>query len=98
MFSVLFQGAAVINEIHTDVVCTNFSNKLFIVVTQFCKLGTLVIKSFETFPQASVILFTRGGMRGGGGHAWQGGMHGRVACVAGGGVCGVGGMHGRGGA
>ena len=41
------------------------------------------------FSQASVILSTGEGMCDKGGHAWQGGIHGKGACV-------VGGMHKQG--
>ena len=44
------------------------------------------------FLHLSVMLVTRG-VCAAGGHVWQGGMHGRGACL---GAC-VGGMHGRGG-
>eukprot|EP00058_Branchiostoma_floridae_P012676 XP_002598164.1 hypothetical protein BRAFLDRAFT_123313 [Branchiostoma floridae] len=36
------QGAAVVNGVHTDVVCTGFGDSIFVVVTQYQKLGTLV--------------------------------------------------------
>ena len=38
----LFQGAGLIDGLHTNVVCMDYSNKLFIIVTQMEKLGTLV--------------------------------------------------------
>ncbi|XP_074643220.1 proteasome assembly chaperone 3-like [Tubulanus polymorphus] len=36
------QGAAVLNGIHTDVVCYDFDDRAFIVATQLQKFGTLV--------------------------------------------------------
>ncbi|KAI0207753.1 Proteasome assembly chaperone 3 [Lamellibrachia satsuma] len=42
------QGAALIDGIHTDVVCTNFSDRLFIVITQYQKFGTLVSVTRDT--------------------------------------------------
>lgn len=42
------QGAALIDGIHTDVVCTNFSDRLFIVITQYQKFGTLVSVTKDT--------------------------------------------------
>ena len=37
-----FQGADVVNGIHTDFVFTEFSDRWFIIMSQFEKLGTLV--------------------------------------------------------
>ncbi|XP_077981913.1 proteasome assembly chaperone 3-like [Glandiceps talaboti] len=36
------QGASSVDGIHTDIVCTAFADRIFVVVTQFQKLGTLV--------------------------------------------------------
>jgi len=41
------QGADVINGIHTDIVCTEFEDRLFIVLSQCEKLGTLVCRCFR---------------------------------------------------
>ena len=38
------QGAFLIEGVHTDIVCSHFEEKIFIVLTQFEKLGALVIK------------------------------------------------------
>ena len=37
-----FQGAGVIHGTHTDIICKEFDDKLFIVLTQYQRLGTLV--------------------------------------------------------
>ncbi|XP_070563901.1 proteasome assembly chaperone 3-like isoform X2 [Ptychodera flava] len=42
LFGQNVEGAVTIDGVHTDVICTAFSDRLFIVVTQFQKLGTLV--------------------------------------------------------
>ncbi|XP_072027737.1 proteasome assembly chaperone 3-like [Amphiura filiformis] len=36
------QGAAIIDGIHTDIVCTAFDDQTLLVITQYQKLGTLV--------------------------------------------------------
>ncbi|XP_038048453.1 proteasome assembly chaperone 3-like [Patiria miniata] len=36
------QGAATIDGIHTDVVCTAFKDRIFVAITQYEKLGTIV--------------------------------------------------------
>ena len=37
------KSSSVINDIKTDVVCYNFSNRIFIILTQFGRPGTMVI-------------------------------------------------------
>ncbi|XP_064626770.1 proteasome assembly chaperone 3-like [Lineus longissimus] len=36
------QNAALINDIHTEVVCSNYNDVAFIIVTQYQKMGTLM--------------------------------------------------------
>ena len=42
VLSILLQLAVEVNGQHTDIHCSVFTNHLYIVVTQFCKFGTLV--------------------------------------------------------
>ncbi|XP_033118312.1 proteasome assembly chaperone 3-like [Anneissia japonica] len=36
------KGAVVISNIHTDIVCTSFTDKLMLIITQYQKLGTVM--------------------------------------------------------
>ncbi|XP_076463329.1 proteasome assembly chaperone 3-like [Babylonia areolata] len=42
------QAAVSIKGMHTDIHCSVFQNQLYLIVTQFCKLGTLVQVKPET--------------------------------------------------
>ncbi|XP_033636623.1 proteasome assembly chaperone 3-like [Asterias rubens] len=44
------QGAAVIDGVHTDVVCSAFSDRIFVMITQYEKMGTLVHITPDTTP------------------------------------------------
>ena len=43
------KSCSIVNDIKTDVVCYNFTNRLFIILTQFGRPGTMVWLSCRCF-------------------------------------------------
>ena len=39
----------IVNDIKTDVVCYNFTNRIFIILTQFGRPGTMVQLTYRSF-------------------------------------------------
>lgn len=43
------QAAITINGVHTEILLTGFADKIFVVITQYGKIGSLVSKSVDYF-------------------------------------------------